>query len=453
MALEGNDQLGHLVRLWGVNPETFPRREATPEELAPTLQRIIEEAVPFIEDIPPPDSSSKCSPWKHNGVKKFPHSAAPVNLYKRVVPARDLKKVAQNNDFTGVRLSKIRRETWSLRRSVHADAEAPKTASWDEWYHCFKNEHALAEMAFTKTVEHTQRVQEWRCDGVQVVQGQHTWGSITMVWEESTHKLPAPLSKRVFPVLQITATDEKNAHGTDFIVVQIAVNDNEIARRYGAVRGAYTSVERIRGTSAGIEWIMGTVSDAKGVLPACIQQMAVPGQIAADVDMFLAWIAKERETQSEHFWTRRPTPRKAKALGPAIEFVSLPERKQSTVEDKKVEGQAGTSLPGGSRSLFENSSKSMPKGVPNDVPYGMSNSKPSRGPSSTASLRLAFEKEADSSSSGPYSIENPRLALEKEAGGSSSGPYSTENPRLVLRKKEASESSIGPYSIENPRLV
>lgn len=409
MSLEGNDQLGHLVRLWGVNPEALPRREATPEELAPTLRRIIEEAVPFIDDIPPPDSSSKCSPWKHNGVKKFPHSAAPVNLYKRVIPARDLKKVAQDNYLPGLKHSKIRRETWSLRRSVHADAEAPKTASWDEWYHCFKNEHALAEMAFTKTVEYTQRVQEWRCDGVQVVQGQHIWGNITMVWEESTHKLPAPLSKRVFPVLQITASDVGSPHGTDFIVVQIAVNDHEIARRYMAVRGAYTSVERIRETSAGIEWTMGTVSDAKGVLPARIQQMAVPGQIAADVDMFLAWIAKERETYSEYFWTRRPPPRKAKALGPAIEFGSLPEKKQSTVQDEKVEGQAGTSLPGGARSLFENSSKSMPKGVPNDVPYGMSNSKPSRGPSSTESLRLVPEKEADESLSGPYSNERPSL--------------------------------------------
>ncbi|POR36430.1 Uncharacterized protein TPAR_03377, partial [Tolypocladium paradoxum] len=40
---------------------------------------------------------------------------------------------------------------------------------------------------------------------------------------------------------------------------------------------------------------MGTASDARGVLPAWVQRMAVPGQIAKDVDMFLGWIAEERK--------------------------------------------------------------------------------------------------------------------------------------------------------------
>src|SRR5699024_1770712 len=104
----------------------------------------------------------------------------------------------------------------------------------------------------------------------------------------------------------------------EFLVVQMATTADDGAAgagegergKSGTVLGAYTSVERVRevpgtgaGTGAGtgdggdvaaIEWVMGTVSDARGVLPAWMQKMAVPGQVAKDVDMFLSWIANER---------------------------------------------------------------------------------------------------------------------------------------------------------------
>ena len=63
------------------------------------------------------------------------------------------------------------------------------------------------------------------------------------------------------------------------------------------VEAAYVSVERIRKLGGDIEWIMAAASDARGVLPRVVQNMAVPGQIAKDVPKFLAWIAREREQQ------------------------------------------------------------------------------------------------------------------------------------------------------------
>ena len=39
---------------------------------------------------------------------------------------------------------------------------------------------------------------------------------------------------------------------------------------------------------------MTTASDARGVLPKFVQALAVPGQIAKDVALFLSWIARER---------------------------------------------------------------------------------------------------------------------------------------------------------------
>ncbi|KAM7222324.1 Protein of unknown function (DUF3074) domain containing protein [Rhypophila decipiens] len=44
-----------------------------------------------------------------------------------------------------------------------------------------------------------------------------------------------------------------------------------------------------------IEWLMALTSDAGGVLPMFVQNLAVPGQIAKDVPLFLGWIAKERD--------------------------------------------------------------------------------------------------------------------------------------------------------------
>jgi hypothetical protein len=114
-----------------------------------------------------------------------------------------------------------------------------------------------------------------------------------MTWEESIHKFPFPLMKRVFPVLQLTAmTYDKD----EFLVVQIAIRDKDAVPRNGrAVLAAYTSVERFRQTPLGIEWTMATVADAAGIVPRWVQRKVVPGQIAKDVDMFLGWLATKRD--------------------------------------------------------------------------------------------------------------------------------------------------------------
>jgi hypothetical protein len=72
---------------------------------------------------------------------------------------------------------------------------------------------------------------------------------------------------------------------------------------------AYVSIERIRilPSSGEIEWIMATASDAKGVLPQWMQNMAVPGQVAHDVDLFLKWIPSQRSNNSKPIFTRSST--------------------------------------------------------------------------------------------------------------------------------------------------
>ncbi|PNY20405.1 Uncharacterized protein TCAP_07420 [Tolypocladium capitatum] len=326
---------GPLVRLWGVHASQLPAASATPQDLTPLLTSLLLEALPFISNVPssqPPTDS----PWKPKGVKTYPHSASAVHLFERSVSAADLAAVAKEHRPRQVDAAKLRGETWVLRRSVHEDAAAAGTASWGEWVRCFKDGHAEAEQAFTPSVLSTGLRQQWDCAGVEVDVGGVLWEDWTLRLEASTHTMPAPLRNRVFPVLQATAA----ARGRrEFVVVQVAAqgaegtgDGTEDGTEDGTVRGAYTSVERLRETPDGVEWIMGTASDARGVLPAWVQRMAVPGQIAKDVDMFLGWIAEERKrlvSQAGDSAARRSSYGPIAALLLAASMASMKQRRRS----------------------------------------------------------------------------------------------------------------------------
>ena len=287
------EKYGHLVRLRGVDPSQLPSATASGQELVPLLTSILLEAYPFVEDI----SSSPSSPWKRKGSKKFANSTAPVELYERVVSAQELEAVAKDHKLPQQQQQqKPGSETWVLRKSVHENAAVTGTARWDEFQRSFKEEHAKTEQEFTPTVISHRLEREWDCGGAEIKLGGDVWEDWTLKQEESVHKMPAPLKNRLFPVLQATASVRGRR---DFLVVQIALREPEAGGGKNSsqdlVRGAYTSVERVRETRDGVEWIMGTVSDAKGVLPGWVQKMAVPGAVAKDVDMFLEWAAKERK--------------------------------------------------------------------------------------------------------------------------------------------------------------
>lgn len=288
---------GPFVRLWGIQPSQLPSPAATGQELVPLLTSILLEAGPFIADVPSADQSPHTSSWQTKGSREFPHSKAPVYLYERHVPGEALEEVAKQHHLPGLTDGKMQDETWFLRRSVHEDRAVEGAASWDEWVRCFKKDHAQAEKEFTPTVMETHVEREWDCSGVSIELEGETWGDWTLKLEESTHKMPTPLKPRVFPVLQAT-TSITSGGPRKFMVVQIAAGDAyeaEETKRDQSVRGKYTSVERVRDVGNGeCEWIMGTTSDAKGVLPHWVQRMATPSHVAKDVELFLSWIAKKR---------------------------------------------------------------------------------------------------------------------------------------------------------------
>lgn len=329
-----------LIRLSGLKLFQLPSASATADELKPFITALLKEAVPFI-DSAAPQGGQTSSPWKSKGTKKFPESAAKVELSERVLtlPAPGSAAAAaaavasttattDASDTTSKAKSTTKvaetTETWACRRSVHIDSATKGTASWAEFARCLRDEHAATEDAFTPTVLAHREAQVWagaggvspiavigKGDGDSNSNGNGSsawWGGFQLVLVEMKHKIPPPLKPRVFPVLQLLATAMTAGEGgtakDEFVVVSVPVADfveSELAvlsKEAGVVVGAYAAVERVKKEESGrgdVEWIMATASDAKGVLPMWVQTKAVPGQIAKDVALFLGWIEGERK--------------------------------------------------------------------------------------------------------------------------------------------------------------
>lgn len=285
--------------------------------------------------------------WRYKGAKNFsPTSAAPVDLLERVVGPADLAAVAARSGSGGAP-GPPAAETWACRRSVHVDAAEPGTAGWAEFDDALRVRHAETEEDFTPTIVRGREAARWEPgDQVEAHEAGLRWGDFRLRAGETRHRVGKPLSDRVFPVVTMTAkvlgwADDGTAAAVDparpehppdeFVVVNVTVTDLATAPLGGSgsgadgagqspaaalplasdksvVVGAYVSVERVRKMSAAmgdapdddgkVEWIMATASDARGVLPLWVQALAVPGQIAKDVALFLGWLAKERAAKA-----------------------------------------------------------------------------------------------------------------------------------------------------------
>ncbi|KAI1213880.1 uncharacterized protein F4807DRAFT_409498 [Annulohypoxylon truncatum] len=380
--------LGPLVRLRGLRTEQLPAASASPDDLAPFLLAILQEAVPFIDSAAPKASGdAKPDPkiWKLKGTHTHPDSKAKVEVLERVIPAAELEKVESRSSAAsegggeskggGGKDAKVKGETWCCRRSVHADAAERGTASWEEFVAAFREEHAQSEKAFTPACLAAHEAQSWDCAGVEVEEGGVRWGRFKLVVEEMRHRIGKPVLKdRTFPVLQMTAaalgSGTGGEGGREFVVASIPVPDygersdkSKLAREKGAQVAFYVSVERIRGIGGGdggqrkIEWLMATASDAAGVLPAWVQNLAAPAVIWKDVPLFLGWIARERGRRAQ---TKEAAPngggkKEEKAKSPdadgeraalprvssGVEVGSLPTVSEETSNDPELDAHTG----------------------------------------------------------------------------------------------------------------
>ncbi|CAG8981697.1 hypothetical protein HYALB_00006570 [Hymenoscyphus albidus] len=299
------------------------------------IQSVLSESIGFIDGVAP--KSGSATTWKMKGTPKtFSSSAAPVQLYEWTVPGKQLDQVEGMSQFSADRSS----EFWCCRRSVHRNISENGTASWEEFRHNFKDNHAESEKAFTPTVIEARQAMKWDTTGMTVEASGEKWENILVAVEEMKHRIePKPLNNRTFPVIQITA-DLVGAQ--EFIVVSIPLNDfekspySEFAKDKSLVIAAYTSIERIRilPANSDIEWIMATASNAKGVLPQWMQNLAVPGAIAKDVDFFMSWIPSQRRTVGESNGSGQNTPNPKKGDKP---FVKRADSKNKALPETPVQ--------------------------------------------------------------------------------------------------------------------
>jgi len=307
--------LGPLVRLEGITIQQLPSggkpagTDSTASDLKTFITNVITESVPFIDGVAP--KAGGLSSWKKKGSgKRYSSSEALVYSYERTVSGRELDKIPGMNQFSADRKD----ETWFCRRSCHRNATENGTASWEEFIHSFKEHHHESEDAFTPSVIGAREAMTWDTQGIEVEAHGGRWINISLKVVEMKHKIdPKPLKNRTFPVLQLSAS---LVDTQEFIVVSIPVTDfdkapqAEYARDKSLVVASYSSIERIRilPESGEIEWIMATASDAGGVLPQWLQNLAVPGKVAHDVDMFLAWIPSQRKPKAKPAPATKPAP-------------------------------------------------------------------------------------------------------------------------------------------------
>ena len=286
------------VHLLGFHPSQLPVPTANVEELSPLLQSMLTEGLHFLSSLPSPDAPSQSvGTWRFMDTKYFFNSHGAVHMYERMVTASELRNRVKTNTISS-ELARTLPEVWFLRRSIHQNDAVNGSASWEEFEQCFKDDHAKYEKAYTPTVSKTTRLHEWNCSGMDVEIDGQKWENFTLRREESTHTVPFPLKNRIFPVFQVTASQKGKK---EFVIVQVAVRDNSAEMREGGrvLRGAYTSVERIRELDDGqIEWVMGCTSEARGMIPSWVQRKSVPGHLAKDVDMFMTWVGSLRKEKN-----------------------------------------------------------------------------------------------------------------------------------------------------------
>lgn len=293
-------QLGSLVRLHGLLITNIPPTPSDSSVLHALCRDIVLEAAPFIDGVAPRNGSP--SLWRIKGPPKtYPASLGTVQLYQYNITRAELRKLTYPDTIQ----PSSKEETWFCRRSLHQNSAQECTASWAEFVDTFRDYHSESEKAFTPTVLTATTLRSWPVSNHAIIEPDTAceWKCESLKLIEMTHNIkPKPLCDRIFPVLQLVVS---RVDIDEFMVVSIPImypentQESRAAKVNNLVVGAYVSIERIRVLpTAEIEWIMATASDAKGVLPQWVQNLAVPEQVAHDVDMFMRWIPRKRKTKA-----------------------------------------------------------------------------------------------------------------------------------------------------------
>ncbi|KAL9603369.1 MAG: hypothetical protein Q9219_001231 [cf. Caloplaca sp. 3 TL-2023] len=283
--------------------------------IGPFIKAVLDEAVAFID-------TSLPATFKQRSKKSSAPATAKVQLLEREITGPELAEVSWlDGKIPRYMPADVEKsgETWFARRSRHANRQAKGTARFSEFDYGLRVSHSEHEGEYTPDVFDVYKVLDWAVedDSTEEESNYADYKNITMGIFEMCHKLPFPLSPRVFSVLVITA----KTGAQDFVVVQLPIDieslpeafysngrnvkegDSSLKRRK-PILGIYTSIERCVLTADNeIEWTMATASDAKGWLPMWAQKMGVPGAVIKDVGFLMNWIHENRAKTAGNWMT------------------------------------------------------------------------------------------------------------------------------------------------------
>ncbi|KAL8807475.1 MAG: hypothetical protein Q9182_000640 [Xanthomendoza sp. 2 TL-2023] len=329
--------LSNLLRLVPLEPGDLPFHpalELSDEQKRPDMRAfvktILDDAIYLVDE-------TLRTEFKPCSLKSSAPAEAKVQVFKHEITAQEISKV----NWMGSKIPRhppdnVRSEAWFARRSSHANRQAPGTANLNEFDYGLRVDHSEHEGEYTPDVLDTYKVLDWTIPSASSEEEANfgDYKNVTMsniltvkiIVFEMCHKLPFPLTYRVFPVLVVTAKTGAN----DFTIAQLPVKIDALKEAFysngrnlkeegkglksrppiiGFVqalqskcpcwlmsrRSIYTSVERcVLRHNDEIEWTMATASDAKGWLPMWSQKLGIPGAVTKDVGYLIKWIHEKR---------------------------------------------------------------------------------------------------------------------------------------------------------------
>ncbi|KAK4050075.1 hypothetical protein OIV83_003645 [Microbotryomycetes sp. JL201] len=156
---------------------------------------------------------------------------------------------------------------WHVRKSRHS---AP---SYDVWKRGLLVNHTENEKAYIESLKHVEQLQ-------QIANGE------LELWRAAYH-MAFPTSNRDFCFAICTRETSTTEGARTFMVISMPV---DYPRQAGFTRAKYVSVEHVCEQDGEIVWTMATSSDAGGLVPRFVSELAMPSKIAEDVPSFLSWI-------------------------------------------------------------------------------------------------------------------------------------------------------------------
>lgn len=284
-------QLGHLLRLHAFKPAQLPahptfaqyQSPSSSPDIASFFAEILTEAEQMITDYL--ESTFKVK----SGEKESPPATAKIQILAHDVVS-DLPPTSHGSKSTLT-------EAWFARISKHENAVKDGTASFEEFDAGLRKDHAKHEEEYTPDLLDANLVLDWSAQLAELGGKIGGWSDVQVEIREMVHHLPAPLNKRHFSTMVVAGRK-----GDEFIDAQLPVDlrgvpEAKYANDSSKVAGIYVSVEhgKLIENGSKTEWRMATASDAGGALPMWAQKMGLPGAIAKDVGLFVAWRQEQRK--------------------------------------------------------------------------------------------------------------------------------------------------------------